>query len=207
MSFLHSSSVGPGLLPSPPPASVSDPWPEVGPDGRADPTDRQLLPAQGPHGARKRPSVCMAGPQFCQAGSGWERRCVESRREMRLSLGGGWGASCFPADPNPVALHAQPPPGSPLLDLSQPVLLGHHLPPLSLHVAREGPQDVALLVSTGLWGQDRNLSRGCLTSHPLILPSPLSLLHLGDPASHCHFQASTSLAVKWGRNGTHLVGL
>lgn len=60
--------------------------------------------------------------------------------------------------PNPVALHAQPPPGSPFLDLSQPVLLGHHLPPLSLHMAREGPQDVALLVSMGLWDQDRKLS-------------------------------------------------
>lgn len=112
---------------------------------------------------------------------------------------GGGGHPASLQTPNPVALHAQPPPGSPLLDLSQPVLLGHHLPPLSLHVAREGPQDVALLVSMGLWGQDRNLSRGCLTSHPLILPSPLSLLHLGDPASHCHFQASTSLACKMGK--------
>lgn len=40
------------------------------------------------------------------------------------------------------------------------MLLGHHLPPLLLHVACERPYDVALLVCMGLWGQDRNLSWG-----------------------------------------------
>lgn len=118
----------------------------------------------------------MAGPQFCQAGSGWECRCVESGREMRrLSQGGAWGAPCFPATPSPVPLCAQPPPGSPFLDLSQPVLLGRHLPPLSLHVATEGPQDVALLVSTGLGGQDRNLSWG-LPHLPSLDPTQPALL-------------------------------
>lgn len=50
------------------------------------------------------------------------------------------------------------------------MLLCRHFPPLLLHVACEHPHDVALLVSVGLWGQDRNLSWGRRTSLPLALP-------------------------------------
>lgn len=47
MSFLHSSSVGPCLLPSSPPASVSDPGPEAGPDSLAHPSRQAAPPCAG----------------------------------------------------------------------------------------------------------------------------------------------------------------
>lgn len=47
MSFLHFSSVGPCLLPSSPPASVSDPGPEAGPDSLADPSRQAAPPCAG----------------------------------------------------------------------------------------------------------------------------------------------------------------
>ena len=77
---------------------------------------------------------------------------MESGREVRLSQGAGV--------PIPLPGTPSPPPGTPLLNLSQPLLLCHHPLPLSLHVAHEGPHDVALLVCMDLWGQDRNLSWG-----------------------------------------------
>lgn len=74
------------------------------------PAARQLLPARGPRGAGSvRPSVCMAGPQFRQAGSGRERRRVESGRETRLSLGGGWEGIPLPCTP-PVQVPYKPSP-------------------------------------------------------------------------------------------------
>lgn len=97
---------------------------------------------------------------------------MESGREVRFSQGKGIPIQ-LPCSPLcPAAPHAQPLPGLPLLNLSQPLLLGHHLLPLSLHVAPEGPHDVALLVSVGLWGQDRDLSWGPLYLLSLDLAQP-----------------------------------
>lgn len=122
------------------------------------------------------------------------------------SLGGRQGSakaegpqSSHPTYPSPVALHAQPLPGLPLLDLSQPVLLCHHLLPLSLQVACEGPHDVALLVSMGLWGQDRNLSWGSPN-----LPSPD---HAQHRPPHCRSLPLPGLNFPICKMGTKWVSL
>lgn len=148
-----------------PGAGSGAPWPA--------PLDRQLLSAWGLHGARKCPCF-VTGPQFCPGRLRLEAPLCGvwgGRRGVWLSPGGAPSSSL--RVPQPAALGARPPPGSPLLDLSQPVLLSCHLLSLSLHMAREGPQEVALLVSVSLCGrQGRNLSGGLFTSHPLTLPRP-----------------------------------
>ena len=136
---------------------------------------------------------CMTGPQFCPgSGSGRERSHVESGREGRLSQGTGIPPFRCPRTP-------RPPPGSPLLNLSQPPLLCHHLLLLSLHMAREDPHGVALLISVGLWVRTEPSAGGPLTSYAWTLPRfPRFPLYLCDPASHCLSLASTFPAVKWG---------
>lgn len=110
------------------------PWPTS--------ADRQLLPVQGPRGAWQHPPVRDWSSVPPRQVSGWERRRVESGREVRFRQGAGLPIP-LPGTPNP-------PPGTPLLNISQPLLLCHHLLLLSLHVAHEGPHDVALLVCMGL---------------------------------------------------------
>ena len=119
---------------------------------------------------------CMTGPQFCPgSGSGWERSHVESGKEVRLSQGTGIPLFRCPRAP-------RPPPGSPLLNLSQPLLLCHHLLLLSLHMTREDPHDVVLLICMGLWVRTEPSAGGPLTSHPWILPRLSRFpLYLCDP--------------------------
>ena len=119
---------------------------------------------------------CMTGPQFCPgSGSGWERSHVESGKEVRLSQGTGIPLFRCPRTP-------RPPPGSPLLNLSQPLLLCHHLLLLSLHMTREDPHDVVLLICMGLWVRTEPSAGGPLTSHPWILPRLSRFpLYLCDP--------------------------
>ena len=88
---------------------------------------------------------------------------MESGKEVRLSQGTGIPPFRCPHTP-------RPPPGSPLLNLSQPLLLCRHLLLLSLHMTHEDPHDVALLISMGLWIRTEPSAGGPLTSYPWILP-------------------------------------
>lgn len=136
--------------------------------GRSQPTGSSLG-----RGRVERGSIpwCVTGPRFCP-----------SRLRPGVLPCGVWeGGEAQPRQrgPHPAVPHSKPLPGSPLLNLSQPLLLCHHLLPLSLHVAREGPHDVVLLVSMGLWDQDGNLSQGL--PHLLYLsPAQLPLLPIAS---------------------------